>query len=215
LAPSGEAEFGEPLGQPAGVAGLILAAGGSRRFGRPKLLAPLRGRPLISYALNVAGRARATGLLSDLRVVVAAGDHSVEALARDVGAVPVVNPSPERGLSGSLRLGLAALEADAALVLLADQPLVSLDVVAVLVAAWHERLGVLIRPRYAQSPDEPGHPVLVARSLWPSTDQLEGDVGVGRLLPAGADGVALIDVPGSNPDVDTPADLHLLEGPTA
>jgi CTP:molybdopterin cytidylyltransferase MocA len=47
------------------------------------------------------------------------------------------------------------------------------------------------------------------------TAQLEGDAGVGRLLPAGAPGVALINIPGSNPDVDTPADLHLLEGPTA
>ena len=86
---------------------------------------------------------------------------------------------------------------------------------AVLVAAWHERLGVLIRPRYARSPDEPGHPVLLDRSLWQLADRLKGDAGVGRLLTAGAPGVALIDVSGTNPDVDTPADLHLLEGPTA
>ena len=201
-----------PLRQPAGIAGLILAAGFGRRFGGPKLTAPLRERPLVSYPLDVAGRARATGLLTDLRIVVAPGDEAVTRLARDAGAAPLVNPSPERGLSSSLRLGLAALDADAALVLLADQPLVRLDVVAVLVAAWHERLGVLIRPRYARTPDEPGHPVLLDRSLWPLADQLEGDAGVGRLLPAGTPGVALIDLPGSNPDVDTPADLRLLEG---
>jgi len=41
---------------------------------------------------------------------------------------------------------------------------------------------------------------------------LEGDAGLGTLLPAGAAGVALIDVAGRNPDVDTPADLHFLEG---
>jgi molybdenum cofactor cytidylyltransferase len=126
-----------------------------------------------------------------------------------------VNPAPANGLSSSLRLGLGALHAGAALVLLADQPLVRLDVVAVLVAAWHERLGLLIRPRYARSPDEPGHPVLLDRSLWPLADRLEGDAGIGRLLDPGAPGAAFIDVPGSNPDVDTPADLHLLEGPTA
>jgi CTP:molybdopterin cytidylyltransferase MocA len=201
--------------QPAGVAGLILAAGLGRRFGGAKLVAPLRGRPLVSYALDVAGRARAAGLLSDLRIVIARGDHALAGLARDAGVVAVANPAPERGLSSSLRLGLAALDASAALVLLADQPLLRLDVVAVLVAAWHEQLGLLIRPRYARSPDEPGHPVLVDRSLWPLTAQLEGDAGVGRLLPDGAPGVALINIPGSNPDVDTPADLHLLEGPTA
>lgn len=201
--------------QPAGVAGLILAAGLGRRFGGAKLVAPLRGRPLVSYALDVAGRARAAGLLSDLRIVIARGDHALAGLARDAGVAAVANPAPEQGLSSSLRLGLAALDAGAALVLLADQPLLRLDVVAVLVAAWHEQLGLLIRPRYARGPDEPGHPVLLDRSLWPLTAQLEGDAGVGRLLPAGAPGVALIDIPGSNPDVDTLADLHLLEGPTA
>jgi molybdenum cofactor cytidylyltransferase len=201
--------------QPAGVAGLILAAGLGRRFGGAKLVAPLRGRPLASYALDVAGRGRAAGLLSDLRIVVGPGDEALARLARDGGAELLVNPSPGSGLSSSLRLGLGALDAGAALVLLADQPLVRLDVVAVLVAAWHERLGLLIRPRYARSPDEPGHPVLLDRSLWPLADRLEGDAGIGRLLDPGAPGAAFIDVPGSNPDVDTPADLHLLEGPPA
>ena len=201
--------------QPAGVAGLILAAGLGRRFGGAKLVARLRGRPLVSYALDVAGRGRAAGLLSDLRIVVGPGDEVVTRLARHAGAEPLVNPAPAHGLSSSLRLGLGALHAGAALVLLADQPLVRLDVVAVLVAAWHERLGLLIRPRYARSPDEPGHPVLLDRSLWPLADRLEGDAGIGRLLDPGAPGAAFIDVPGSNPDVDTPADLHLLEGPTA
>jgi CTP:molybdopterin cytidylyltransferase MocA len=57
--------------------------------------------------------------------------------------------------------------------------------------------------------------VLLDRSLWPLADHLQADAGLGHLLGAGAAGVTLIDVPGSNPDVDTPADLHLLEGPTA
>ena len=198
-----------------GVAGLILAAGGARRFGGAKLPALFRGRPLVAYVLDVAGRARATGLLSDLRIVIAPGDEIVGGLAQSAGATPVVNQAPERGLSSSLRTGLAGLDGGAALVLLADQPLVRLDVLAVLVAAWHERLGDLIRPRYTACPDEPGHPVLVDRSLWPLADRLEDDAGFGSVLSAGASGVAVIDVAGSNPDVDTPADLHLLEGPTS
>jgi molybdenum cofactor cytidylyltransferase len=199
------------------VAGLVLAAGRARRFGGDKLVAPLRGRPLAAYALGVAGRARGAGLLGGLWAVVAPGDQAVAALAHQAGAITVVNEAPERGLSSSLRRGLAAVgdAAAAAIVLLADQPLVRLDVLAVLVAAWHERLGVLIRPRYADRPGDPGHPVLLDRSVWPLVDRLEGDAGFGRLLPAGASGVAIIDVGGGNPDVDTPADLHLLEGPPA
>jgi len=102
-------------------------------------------------------------------------------------------------------------DVDAALVLLGGQPLVGLDVVAVLIAAWHERLGGLIRPRYAASPAEPGHPVLIDRSLWPLVERLEGDAGLGTILPAGSPGVALIDVDGRNPDVDSPMDLQALE----
>jgi molybdenum cofactor cytidylyltransferase len=192
---------------------VILAAGAGRRFGGGKLTTPLRGRPLVAYALDVAGRAWAAGLLTDLHAVVAPGDEAVAALARNVGAAAVVNETPEQGLSSSLRCGLAALgDAGAAIVLLGDQPLVRLDVRAVLVAAWHERLGILIRPRYAEGAGEPSHPVLLDRSVWPLADRLEGDAGLGTLLPAGAAGVAVIDVAGRNPDVDTPADLHFLEG---
>ena len=195
------------------VAGLVLAAGAARRFGGPKLVAPLEGRPLVAYVLDVAGRARVSGLLSTLVGVVAPGDQAVTALVLASGAVAVTNETPQRGLSSSLRCGLAALsDADAALVLLGDQPLVRLDVLAVLVAAWHERLGTLIRPRYAASPAEPGHPVLIDRSLWPLVERLEGDAGLGRILPAGSPGVALIDVEGRNPDVDSPKDLQSLEG---
>jgi CTP:molybdopterin cytidylyltransferase MocA len=200
-------------GNPGTVAALVLAAGSARRFGGDKLGAPLRGRPLAAHAMEVAGTARVTGLVSELRVVIAPGAEALAALARGVGASTVINQAPERGLSSSLRCGLAALgDAGAALILLADQPLVRLEVVAVLVAAWHERLGVLIRPRYAGSPDTPGHPVLLDRSIWPLADRLEGDTGLGQLLTPGAPGVALIEVAGNNPDVDTPADLHTLEG---
>jgi molybdenum cofactor cytidylyltransferase len=192
---------------------VVLAAGGAARFGGGKLLAPLHGRPLIEYAFGVAGRARAAGLIGRVVAVVAPESEAIGRLARQTGAEVVVNPAPEQGLSSSLRSGLRSLgEAAAAIVLLADQPLVRLDTLAVLIAAWREGLGTLIRPRYADAGGEPGHPVLADRSLWPLADQLEGEAGFGSIRPIGAAGVAVIDLPGRNPDVDTPADLHRLEG---
>jgi molybdenum cofactor cytidylyltransferase len=192
---------------------VVLAAGGGRRFGGGKLVAPLHGRPLVAYPLDIAGRARAAGLVERIVVVVAPDGGEIATLARAAGALVVTNPTPQDGLSGSLRLGLgAAGEADAALVLLGDQPLVRLDTLAVLIAAWRQGLGDLIRPRYAQAGGAPGHPVLADRSLWPLADQLQGDAGLGAIRPVGAAGVAVIDLPGRNPDVDTPADLHTLEG---
>ena len=196
------------------MAAVVLAAGRARRFGGAKLLAPLHGRPVVAHVLDVVRRARAAGVLTDARIVVAADDHAVAALARETGADTVVNDAPERGLSSSLRCGLAALgpDAGAAVVLLGDQPLVRFDVLAALVTAWQDGRGAMVRPRYADAYSEPGHPVLLDRSLWPLAERLEGDAGLGVLLPPGSPGVALIDVAGRNPDVNTPADLHTLEG---
>ena len=81
-----------------------------------------------------------------------------------------------------------------------------------LIAAWRAGLGTLVRPRYADAPDEPGHPVLVDRSLWRLADALSGEAGLGSLLPPGSAGVAVIEVAGRNADIDTPDDLTTLEG---
>jgi molybdenum cofactor cytidylyltransferase len=196
----------------------VLAAGGARRFGGAKLMAPLHGRPLAAHVLDTVFRARATGVVDDAVVVTAAGDAALADLvggsAGGSWARVVPNDAPDRGLSSSLRLGLASLGADAgaAIVLLADQPLVRLEVLAVLVAAWRQGLGGLVRPRYAEAPEEPGHPVLADRSLWPLAEMLTGDIGFGGVLPPGSPGVAVIEVAGRNPDVDTPDDLTTLEG---
>jgi molybdenum cofactor cytidylyltransferase len=166
--------------------------------------------------LDTLARARAAEIL-DGALVVAANDTGVADLAASAGVETIVNPAPDQGLSGSLRCGLAALGPDtgAAVILLGDQPLVRLDVLGALVAAWREGRGSVVRPRYAEAAGEPGHPVLLDRSVWPLADRLQGDAGFGALLQPGSAGVALIDVAGRNPDVDTPADLDTLQGPSS
>lgn len=196
---------------------LILAAGEGRRFGGDKLYALYRGRPLLSYVLDVVAAARKRGLLDGGHVVVAAGDDRGVTLARGAGLEPIINNAPELGLSHSLRLGFAALEtrrpepAQAALVFLGDQPLVRSDVVEALVTAWREGGGAVIRPRYADSPGTPGHPVLVARAIWTRAHALEGDQGLGAVLDSSPSETVTLDVKGDNPDVDTQRDLDALE----
>ena len=197
---------------------LILAAGQGRRFGGGKLHALYRGRPLLSYVLDVVKVARKRGLLDGGHVVVAADDERALTLALAAGLATVINDAPELGLSRSLRLGLAALEArtieeaGAALVFLGDQPLVRADVVEALVAAWQQGGGPIVRPRYEGRPDAPGHPVLLDRSIWARARQLEGDRGFSALLDSIPSETVMLDVKGDNPDVDTPADLNALEG---
>ncbi|MBK9066287.1 MAG: NTP transferase domain-containing protein [Gemmatimonadetes bacterium] len=127
----------------------------------------------------------------------------------------VENPAAAEGIASSLRAGLAALEqprtppAGAALVILADQPLLRLPVLEALVSAWRAA-PASIRPRYLAQPEAPGHPVLVDRGLWPRAASLAGDQGLGPLLAADP-ALRIIEVPGGNPDVDTPGDLRSLE----
>lgn len=201
--------------QPARIGGLVLAAGLGRRFGGAKLLATFRGRALVSHVLEAAAAARDRGFLASVHAVVAEGDRAIESLAASAGAAVVTNPEPGRGLSNSLKLGLAALppDLDAVLVLLGDQPLVRPEVMEALVSTWRQGgLGV-VRPRYASAPDAPGHPVLIARRVWPLAAGLEGDAGFGSLFAPDAPDVMVLDVPGDNPDVNTPADLLALKDP--
>lgn len=194
---------------------VLLAAGAGSRFGGPKLLAPLRGRPLVTHAAGTLAEAIAGGLLAGGVVIVPA---NATALARPLGATGlrlVENPDPDAGLASSLQTGLAALDlvappAGAALVVLADQPLLTIGTIAALVDAWRVRR-VSFRPRYALQPTEPGHPVLLDRSSWPLVRTLRGDTGLGPAFRAHPDTIVVIDLPGANPDVDTPADLRSLE----
>jgi molybdenum cofactor cytidylyltransferase len=204
---------------PLTVRPLVLAAGQSLRFGGGKLLASYRGRPLLSHVLDVVRTACERGILKGGCAVVSAEDHDGRTLVEKAGIEPVLNDTPSQGLSHSLQLGLAAAErretgepyAGAALVFLADQPLVRLGVVEELVAAWRAGNAGIFRPRYEARPDTPGHPVLLSRSVWRLAHQLEGDHGFAGLADHDSVRVVTLDVPGDNPDVDTRADLQALE----
>lgn len=202
---------------------LLLAAGEGRRFGGGKLMAPLAGRPLVAHVLGTIETARREGSIADGVAVVAVGDTRVAEAARQAGLRAVENDDPAAGLSRSLRLGLAALlepppevavmpaGGRAALVLLGDQPEVRPEVIGALVEAWRAGRGLILRPRYVESPEEPGHPVLLDRSVWAWAEELRGDAGLGPLLRRNPQQVVMLDVAGANPDVDTPLDLAALE----
>jgi len=193
---------------------LVLAAGSSVRFGSDKLMAPFRGRPLVAHTVVAVTEAITAGTLAG-GVAVIPSDAAVLAWQLDqAGLLLVENPEAATGLASSLKRGLAVLAeahvppAGAAVVILADQPGLRAEVIARLVERWR-RSGLSARPRYREMPDEPGHPVLLDRSVWPLAATLTGDTGLGSVLRG--DAITLVDVAGANPDVDTPADLRDLE----
>jgi molybdenum cofactor cytidylyltransferase len=188
-----------------GAAGLILAAGASTRFGADKLAVPLRGRPLLQHVLDAAAEAA----LAPVVVVVAGARSALEWH----GARPVINHDPARGLSSSLAVGLDALAdqvgVERVVVLLGDQPLVSVEAIQLLLASADDPARPVVVPRYADG--QPGNPVVLSAHAWPMARTLTGDSGMRQLFNARPHLLRYVDVPGTNPDVDTPADLIDLE----
>jgi len=196
---------------------VVLAAGCGRRFGSNKLVATLRGRPIVLQTLEHLTVARRSGLLAGIVTVTAAGDRAVAQAIAQSGSVVVHNPTPASGMGRSLQLGIRRLDdppveprAEAAVIVLADQPMIRQDVLAALRDAWLSGAGI-VRPVYRSDPDTPGHPVLLDRSRWHLVDDVQKDRGLGPALESHPDWVRTVTVEGSNPDIDTPADLAVLE----
>ncbi|WP_328382523.1 nucleotidyltransferase family protein [Micromonospora zamorensis] len=183
------------------TAGLLLAAGAGRRYGRPKALVELDGVPLVRRGITLLR----DGGCTPVHVVLGAGADDVPDLP---GAVPVRHDGWPEGLGSSLRRGLTSLPADvpAAVVVLVDQPLLSPAAVRRVRAAYAG--GALVA--VATYGGRLGHPVLLTRDTWPLLDRYAvGDRGARDLLRDRPD--LVVEVPcddvGAPLDVDTPADL--------
>ena len=179
------------------TAALVLAAGAGRRFGATKQLATLRGRPLLEHALA------AVASVSPRVVVLGHAADEIQAGVDLHGATPVVCPGWEEGQAASLRCGLAALDgADAVLVVLGDQPGLTVAAVEALVDDRGDEDAV--RATYA---GVPGHPVLLRRPLLARAGELRGDTGFRDLLRDARVGAVEVGHLADPDDVDTPGDL--------
>jgi molybdenum cofactor cytidylyltransferase len=195
------------------TAGIVLAAGLSRRMGRPKLLLELKGRPVIRHAVE---RVIAAGIHPVL--VVTGAEH--DAVARALAGLEVqlaVNPTPESGQGSSVGVGVSALPAgtDAVLIALGDQPGVPTEVIPALIEALKEPGKAIAAPRYA---DGLGNPVLFASSVFAELLALGGDRGARSVIERDPSRLAVVDVASPMPrDIDTPEDyesLSALDNPT-
>ena len=165
------------------IAGLVLAAGEGRRFGGPKQLADLGGRPLVEHALAVMREA------CD-RVVVVLGARAEEVRAGAELGESVVCPDWEQGIYASLQCGLGALGGgyDAVVVVLGDQPSVSRERIDAVLAFD----APIARARDGAAPS---HPVVIRRGAALTHEAMRSAPGPDL---------------GPLPDVDTPAELDEL-----
>ena len=187
----------DPSRPDAFVAGLVLAAGGSSRLGRPKQLLPYRGATLLDAVL---GTARACDF-DQLLVAIGGAADEVRAGVDLGGAQVVVIDAYGSGCSSSIAAAMAAVDprCDVLVLLLGDQPGVTAATVeALLDGRGSAPLAVC---RYD---DGRGHPFAFATGVFGDLAGLRGDKAVWRLLDRRADEVAEVALPGRVPlDVDT------------
>jgi CTP:molybdopterin cytidylyltransferase MocA len=180
------------------TAAVVLAAGASRRLGRPKQTVMLGGEMLVERAVRVAIEAG----LSPVIVVVRPGADFAQSL-QQLGAILVTNDQAEEGMAASIRLGVnvaRTLKATAALVMACDQPGLTAAHLRALCAQPDRMTGSSYAGRI-------GVPAYFPVSAFPLLIQLQGDSGARQILRSAAsipcEALAL--------DIDTPEDLEQAE----
>ncbi|MBI3966052.1 MAG: nucleotidyltransferase family protein [Chloroflexi bacterium] len=173
------------------VAIVILAAGKSNRMGEAKLKLPLGGRSLLRLAAETALASTA----SEVVVVLGGWADELEPELAGLAVRVAYNPRFTEGQSTSLVAGIGALgpNADAAIVMLADQPLGGADILDGLIAEWQARRPPIVAPEYD---GQRGNPVLFDRSLFPELLEITGDVGAREVIRRHARDVAVVLFPG-------------------
>ncbi|MBD3162044.1 MAG: NTP transferase domain-containing protein [Candidatus Eisenbacteria bacterium] len=201
------------------IAGVLLCAGSGRRFGsgRNKLLADVRGLPVVVHVLHACLASRLGAV-----VAVVGADREVERVLRHTGEDArrlrlVRNPDPARGMMSSVKTGLAAVEAmeppsGAAMVLLGDQPAVTPKIIDSLIETAEANPGRAVAPICE---GVLRHPRVVPAALFPAYRSLADDAKAQPLLESlGGD---LLRIPLGDPvdyaDVDTAADLMRIRTP--
>ena len=185
---------------------VVLAAGAATRFGSPKQLVRLNGRPLlhlaVSRAVEVAGQA--------VTVVLGANAADLAPLLRHTPAAVIVNRDWAEGMGSSVRAGILRVPAtaDAVMLMLADQPAVTAEDLRRLVGTWRRQPQCIVAAHYA---GVAGVPAIFPREDFTALAGLRGDAGARALLKRGGERVVRVPLPAAAIDIDTPEDLLNLQ----
>lgn len=178
------------------AAGILLAAGESKRFGSPKQLLDWRGEPFV----RVIARTALEAGLSPVVIVTGANADEVEGAVKDLNVIIARNGEWQSGQASSIRAGLQALPppslrdtspkfkgfgggreglVGSAIFLLADQPQIQPDVIRALIETHAKELHPIVAPLVLEQ--QRANPVLFDRDAFPDLMKLQGDVG-GRAI---------------------------------
>jgi molybdenum cofactor cytidylyltransferase len=177
---------------------LVLAAGYSRRMGMQKLLLPINGETLIRFLVT-----RLLGTSADGIVLVTNSEYrEVKLEVNDMPVVVLENEQSHMGMSSSLRIGIQYLinrKVGAALIVLADQPLINLQIINLMIKLYRLKKYQIIQPSYRA---KPSHPVLFSYQWFFEILKLHGDQGARNILKKKQEKVTRLKV-----DLEEPRDI--------
>jgi molybdenum cofactor cytidylyltransferase len=190
------------------VAAIILAAGAATRMGRLKQLLPFRGKTLMEHAVAEAREAD----FHPIVVVLGADSQAVRNVLTTLDVLIVENSRWQSGMGSSIAAGVEYLEAsgadaDAAAILLADQPLVTAGHLKQMARLMLQSPAAVIAAHYGGTV---GVPALFRRYLFPQLISLPAEAGARSLLRDSKLQVTPFDLPEAATDIDTPDDFAAL-----
>lgn len=187
---------------------IVLAAGAGSRFGGTKQLATYDGMPLVARAVRLA-----EAVCGPRTVLVAGHDwRSVVDACQPLQGFFTINDAYRAGMGGSIACGVRAVReaADAVILMLADQPLVTVSHLQRLIAGWSDSADSIAATSFAGTE---GPPVIFPRSYFPDLVALEGDQGARAVLKRAGGRVRRLEFAPAAVDVDAPGDLERLSDP--
>ncbi len=192
------------------ISALILAAGQSRRMGRPKMPLPWGANTVLGQVIQTFRLA----LVEDILVVTGGDRDKVEEIAEVWRARTVFNPDhASQDMLSSLQVGLKAMgpAIQAVLVALGDQPQIQESTVLLILQRYAETAGALIVPSYQM---HRGHPWLVARALWADLLGMRAPETPRDFLNRHADSISYVNVGTETilQDIDTPDEYLKSQG---
>jgi molybdenum cofactor cytidylyltransferase len=187
------------------VSAIVLAAGESRRMGRPKQLLRLGDRTLLDLALDNVRNSS----VEEIILVLGSSAAEIQQQVSTHGVKIVVNPAYQEGMASSLRAGIAALDASsqAALIVLADQPCLRPTTLDRLIDHHRSKRPHIVIPTYKGFR---GNPVLLDCSVFSEVMEIRGDIGCRAIFGSHTENIDKLEVddPGILLDVDTSADFE-------
>ena len=191
------------------ISGVILAAGTASRMGKTKQLLPLGPQPMLWHVAAAACQSH----LAEVLVITGAAADPIATAVKDLPLRIIHNPDWQQGQSSSLLAGLHGLSprTEAIIFLLADQPLVTPDLINSLIDQWRCSGKTIVCPCYEA---KRGNPVLFDLAAWRNDlEQLDGDQGARCILAAHPEAIGYLPVASDEIflDVDTAEDYAKMQ----